>query len=153
MKRAEDTATRYNTARFSSHSYSETVNFAAHFASSLLLNDVVALCGELGVGKTAFVKGIARGLGALSEEIVSSPTFSYLHIYNGEIPLYHFDLYRLHSEKEFALTGFEEYFSAGGITCIEWPEYAVAYLPKEAIYIDLSHRGTQKREILVRRNL
>lgn len=104
---------------------------------------MVALFGELGSGKTTFVKGLA------SSENVSSPTFNFLHIYPG--PLYHFDLYRLISEGDFLALGFQEYFNAGGICCIEWSEKIPSLLPKEAIRIYFEHAGGDKRTIAIER--
>jgi len=127
------------------------MKFAARLATSLRPNDVIALSGDLGAGKTTFVKGLAKGMGLCDEEAITSPTFSYLNIYEGTTPLFHFDLYRLSSEIEFELSGFQDYFCAGGITCIEWPNCAIPCLPKKTFFIDLMHRGAQKREILMRR--
>jgi tRNA threonylcarbamoyladenosine biosynthesis protein TsaE len=106
------------------------------------------LKGDLGAGKTTFVKGIATALG-IDADCVSSPTFSYLNIYEAKIPLYHFDMYRLNSKEQFETSGFEEFFFAGGITCIEWPDVALEALPKETIFIDFQHCGEDRREIVV----
>ena len=83
-------------------------------------NAILALSGELGAGKTTFVQGLAAGLNIT--ETVTSPTFVYLHSYEGKLPLFHFDLYRLTSANDFEALGFSEYFFAGGICAIEWPE-------------------------------
>ncbi len=128
------------------------MEIAAFLATSLEANTVVSLRGDLGAGKTTFVKGLAKGLGIHDEDCVASPTFSYLNIYDGRLPLFHFDLYRLTSAEGFEMSGFQEYFQAGGISCIEWPEFATAYLPQETVFIDMMHYGTQDREIVIRRN-
>ena len=100
-------------------------------------NRILALQGDLGAGKTTFVQGLARGLGIA--DVVQSPTFTYLQVYEGPIPLYHFDLYRLQNERDFILLGFEEYFDAGGIVVIEWPERIATLIPPTAQLITLSH--------------
>ena len=138
-------------ARFLSHSSSETIEIAQQFCSTLSMNTVIALHGDLGAGKTTFVKGVAKGLGALDMDSVSSPTFSYLNIYDGQIPLFHFDLYRMNNVSDFILSGFEDYFHAGGICCIEWPCFALEVLPKGTILIDFKHQGMLEREIIIRR--
>lgn len=146
MKRNKESLTR-----FLSRSSSETIEIAHHLASSLSVNAVIALHGDLGAGKTTFVKGIAKGLGTGDTDLVSSPTFSYLNIYNGDFPLFHFDLYRMNSANDFAMSGFEEYFQAGGICCIEWPGHASEALPNDTIFVDFKHDGILTREIIIRR--
>ena len=100
-------------------------------------NTILALQGDLGAGKTTFVQGLAKGLGIT--DLVQSPTFTYLQIYEGSIPLYHFDLYRLKNESDFILLGFEEYFDTGGLVVIEWPERIASLIPPTAQLITLSH--------------
>ena len=104
---------------FLSHSTEETEAFAANFAKGLTPPKAICLSGDLGVGKTAFTRGLAKGLG--STDMVSSPTFTIMHQYDGKYPLYHFDLYRIQEEDELYDIGFEE-FLAEGIAVIEWPE-------------------------------
>ncbi len=127
------------------------MEIAKEFAASLLPNTIIALQGDLGAGKTTFVKGLAQGIGVGDADAVCSPTFSYLNIYDGKLPLFHFDLYRIGSSEEFAMSGFEEYFYAGGISCLEWPGCAASALPKEAVLVDFKHCGMQEREIIIRR--
>ena len=105
-----------------SHSEMQTEALAAMLAEQLKAGDVLLLEGDLGAGKTAFVRGLARGLGA-DETEVSSPTFALLQQYEGRLPLYHFDLYRL-SDMEAAELGFEEYFFGSGVCAVEWPDCA-----------------------------
>ena len=100
---------------------------------------VIALFGELGSGKTTFVKGVALSLG-IAEHKVSSPTFAYMHVYEGCIPLYHFDLYRLRGPEDFFALGFDEYLSCGGICCIEWAERLGLMLPEGAQRLQLEHK-------------
>jgi tRNA threonylcarbamoyladenosine biosynthesis protein TsaE len=100
-------------------------------------NTIIALQGDLGAGKTTFVQGFAKGLGIL--DLVQSPTFTYLQVYEGSPSLIHFDLYRLKQENDFRLLGFEEYFDTGGIVIIEWPERIASLIPPTAQLITLSH--------------
>lgn len=115
------------------HSPEETIDLATQFAIQLQPNDIVALSGDLGAGKTTFVKGVAQGLG--SSDLVQSPTYVYLQIYEAPLPLFHFDLYRLRSSDDFLAMGFEEHFSQGGITLIEWPERLGGLLPPQTIHL------------------
>ena len=92
--------------------------------------DVYTLTGDLGVGKTVFTKGFAKGLGI--EESVNSPTFTILQIYeDGRLPLYHFDVYRIGSVEEMEETGFEEYIMEDGVSLIEWADLIEEILPRK----------------------
>ena len=103
-------------------SQQETQDVAREIAATLKAGDVLLLSGNLGAGKTAFVRGLAAGLGIDPEE-VSSPTFTLLQEYDGlRFPLYHFDAYRLASEEEFVRIGAEDYLYGDGVCVIEWPE-------------------------------
>ncbi|MBQ7541118.1 MAG: tRNA (adenosine(37)-N6)-threonylcarbamoyltransferase complex ATPase subunit type 1 TsaE [Clostridia bacterium] len=114
---------------FVSHSTEETEAFACRFAEGLRSGDVLALFGGLGMGKTAFVRGLAQGLGSTSE--VSSPTFALVHEYDGRLPIFHFDMYRISGLDDLYSTGFFEYLESGGIVVIEWSENIEPYLPPE----------------------
>ena len=104
-----------------SHSESETRAFARELAATLRANDVVLLTGDLGAGKTAFVKGLAEGLGVDPDE-VSSPTFTLIQEYRGgRLTLYHIDLYRL-SPPEVVDLGLDELVDSGGVVAMEWPD-------------------------------
>ena len=104
---------------FISHSPEETQAFAAAIAATLSPGAVIGLTGDLGAGKTQFVKGLARGLGIAQP--VLSPTFALVHHYSGgRLPLYHLDLYRLESQAQIMAAGLEEYLKPSGITVIEW---------------------------------
>ena len=94
----------------------ETARFAHELAQKLSSGDVLALEGDLGAGKTAFTKGLAKGLGVT--RMVNSPTFTIIKEYMGRLPLYHMDVYRV-SESEEDL-GFDEYFDGDGVTVVEW---------------------------------
>ena len=121
----------------------ETYKLGVSVAEKLNKNDVVALFGGLGAGKTVFAKGIAKGL-AINEQIIS-PTFVLLKEYDGGNKLYHFDLYRIEDEEELEHIGFYDYLGVGGICVIEWPENA-QYLP-ECIKIKISGSGSDNRII------
>lgn len=132
--------------RIVTHSAEETLAFGATFGSSLESNTIVCLFGELGAGKTTFVKGVVKGLTGITPQKVVSPTFVYLNIYDN---VYHFDLYRLQDCDEFLSLGFEDYLTAGGICCIEWSERIAPILPEGALTVTLSHLTEELREIII----
>lgn len=99
---------------------------------------LIALEGELGVGKTLFVKGLAAGLGAA--EAVTSPTFMLLRLYEGRLTLAHFDVYRLPSPEAIEELGYEEYFYGPGITAVEWGDLIGSYLPKEYLQVQIRRK-------------
>ncbi len=107
----------------------DTEALGRELAQALKPGDVLALHGELGAGKTCFVRGLAQGLNVQGP--VSSPTFTLLNEYPGPLPLYHFDLYRLKSAAELEDLGYEEYFGSQGICVLEWAEKAALLLPEE----------------------
>ncbi len=107
-------------------------------ASRLKPGSVLALSGDLGAGKTTFVKGLALGLKI--EDPIQSPTFVYMNQYlEGKYPLFHFDLYRMKGEGDFLGMGFFEYFDASGICAIEWPERIESILPQDVLKISFAH--------------
>lgn len=115
-------------ASITSHSPGETFTHGRALAATLRAGDVLALDGELGAGKTHFVKGIAAGIGCSGD--VTSPTFTLIHEYTGgRLPLFHFDFYRLESEDETLRIGLDDYFDAGGVVVIEWAGKFPALLP------------------------
>lgn len=129
--------------RFVSESPEQTMDFAMRLAELLQPGDVLTLEGDLGAGKTTFTKGIAKGLGV--KRTVNSPTFTIIKEYQGRLPLYHMDVYRVESgEEDF---GFEEYFEGEGITIVEWAKLIEEQLPEERLMIELFHQGDDKREI------
>ena len=135
-----------------SHSARETEQIAADFAATLHSGDVIAYRGEMGAGKTAFTRGLCRGLG-LSDH-VSSPTFALVHQYgNGAHALYHFDMYRVETFEDLYSTGFFDYLDYGGILAIEWSENIKAVLPENAITVELKkvENDPQQREIFISR--
>lgn len=133
---------------FLSCTETETLDIAARFAARLRPGDVVALTGDLGAGKTVFVRGVAAALGA--RETVTSPTFTLIHEYRGALPVYHMDLYRLASEREVTDIGVEEYFYGDGICLVEWAEKFAGLLPNDAIRVTIRRGGGTSREIEIR---
>ncbi len=128
-----------------SHDEAETLEIAASLARNFTPGTVVALTGDLGAGKTVFVRGVARSLGA--SDRVTSPTFVLIHEYRGEIPLYHMDLYRLNSKREILAIGVEDYFYSDGISLVEWAEKLEDLLPEDAVRIKISHLDDRFRQI------
>ena len=107
--------------------------------------DIITLAGTLGAGKTALTQFIGRGLGIDPRIYITSPTFSLLHEYQGRIPLYHMDLYRLGYEEEIESLGFPEYFYGHGLTVIEWPERLGSLMPAERLHVELVISGENSR--------
>lgn len=129
-----------------SQSVLETENLGKYLAKSLLPGDFVALYGDLGIGKTAFVRGVASQLG---DNSASSPTFGIVHEYDTEPPVLHFDVYRLHDEDDLEAIGYDDYMSSGSIVLMEWPERVPAALPTNRIEIHMQRGGTEHtRELL-----
>ena len=129
------------------NSGAETVELGAKLGRLLAPGDFVALVGELGAGKTQFAKGIALGLEVDHDTPVTSPTYTILNIYQGRIPLYHFDLYRLHGAEEVAELGFEEYFFGAGACVVEWAERLGEEMPAQVLTVSLSHAGAEERSV------
>lgn len=127
----------------------ESLKAGLCFGKTLKCGDVVAFFGDLSAGKTTFIKGVVSGAIDLPQDQITSPTFTYLHIYQGDISIYHFDLYRLRSESDFIDLGFTEYFKAGGVCLIEWAEKIESLLPKHTIRVSLEHRGEDRRKIAI----
>ncbi len=118
--------------KFTSRKEQDTLELAQNIESEKFPNMVICLEGELGSGKTVFVKGFAQAMGI--EENVTSPTFSLVKEYlNGELPLYHMDVYRLEGSCE--NVGFDEYFEKGGVTIVEWSDLICNCLPDERLVI------------------
>ncbi len=121
---------------YTSHSEQETEKIAECLAARLRAGDVIAYLGGLGAGKTAFTRGLARGLGCRGR--VTSPTFTIVNEYEGALPLFHFDMYRLVDEDELFDIGWEDYLNRGGVCAVEWSERVAEALPPETITITIS---------------
>lgn len=130
---------------FQTKSTSETIRIGKNIGSVLLPGDVVALVGELGTGKTQFIKGLAAGVGVGKPTYISSPSFTLINEYAGKVPFYHIDLFRLKSEKEAEELGLEEYFQGGGITAIEWADKIPSLFPQEILWIHIRYTGEHTR--------
>lgn len=129
-----------------SHSTEETFAHGRALAGSLRAGDVLALDGDLGAGKTHFVKGIAAGLGCDGD--VTSPTFTLVHEYTGgRLPLFHFDFYRLETEDETLRLGLDDYLGADGVLVIEWAGKFPALLPVHTRWFRLRAGDGDVREI------
>ncbi|MDD3074820.1 MAG: tRNA (adenosine(37)-N6)-threonylcarbamoyltransferase complex ATPase subunit type 1 TsaE [Eubacteriales bacterium] len=127
---------------YESFSPEETFALAKKLGAKLQGGEILALEGDLGAGKTHFVKGLAEGLGA--EGPVTSPTFTLLHLYEGRLRLAHFDVYRLPFPEAFEELGYEEYFTGSGVTAIEWSDLISPYLPPEYLQIKITHLYRQE---------
>ena len=126
--------------QFVSHSTQETEQFGEEVAKSLRGGDVLAFTGSLGMGKTAFTRGLARGLGCRGR--VTSPTFTIVNEYDGKTPLFHFDMYRLGSSDELFDIGWDDYLARGGVCAVEGSERVSDALPDDTIYVDIA-RGEE----------
>lgn len=133
---------------FRSHSVNETIRAGSEFGKQLSPGDVVCLTGDLGAGKTHFIKGVASFFG-VDPDKVNSPTYTLINEYSGEIPVYHFDCYRLKHEQEALEIGAEEYFYGDGVCLVEWPEKIGSLIPDDAIWIKILHLSGSERDILI----
>lgn len=115
--------------RWSTRSAEETRTLGTRLGQRAKAGDFVACCGTLGAGKTTFVQGFAQGLAVGADAYVRSPTFTLVHEYNGILPLYHFDFYRIPNSSEAQDMGFTEYLDAGGVVIVEWADKFPEILP------------------------
>ena len=132
--------------KITTHNERETIELAQNFESEKFPNMIICLDGELGSGKTVFTKGIANALGI--QESITSPTFTIIKEYEGELPLYHMDVYRLNGDVDG--TGLEEYFTKGGVVVIEWADMVKDILPKERLEIKFRVAGENKRVLILK---
>lgn len=133
--------------KFISKSITQTEKFAFDFAKTLKPHDVIAFIGGMGAGKTAFVRGLAKGLNVTDE--VSSPTFALVHEYHGDIPLYHFDMYRISDLDDLYSIGFFDYLDLDAILAIEWSENITDFLPQNTIFIKINKLNDDEREFII----
>lgn len=132
--------------KYTSRSEEDTMEFAENLESEKFPGMVICLDGELGSGKTVFVKGFAKALGI--NETITSPTFSLIKEYQeGELPLYHMDVYRLDGKVD--ELGIEEYYTKKGVTIIEWADMIEEYLPKNRLDIHIKILDEEKRRFIV----
>ncbi len=130
-------------AIFKSNAPEETEVFAREYAKNLKRGDVLLLEGEMGAGKTAFAKGLAKGLGITEE--VTSPTYAYMNDYDGR--LFHYDCYRIESVAQAESLGLADYFDMGGICLIEWSQNIAPLLPKKVKRVYIRKVSETEREI------
>ncbi len=125
----------------------ETERAGERLAARLRPGSVVALVGDLGAGKTCFIRGLARGLGV--NQLVSSPTFVLVNQYQGRLPVFHVDAYRTESLGELLDLGLDEYIGGDGVTVVEWADKLRALLPANTIWVHLMGLGDEPRTIKV----
>jgi len=130
-----------------SRSPDDTVALGERVGRALAKGDVVALTGELGAGKTAFVQGLARGLGVVGR--VTSPTFTIVNEHEGATPLFHVDFYRLAHAAELVNIGFDEYFERGGVVVVEWAERYPDALPAARVDVRIEITGPESRRLTI----
>ena len=133
-----------NTLKIVTRSDAETIEVAENLESEKFPNMVICLNGDLGSGKTVFTKGFA---GAMGIDEITSPTFTIIKEYVGELPLYHMDVYRTDGKVEGL--GLDEYFDKGGVTIIEWAEMIENYLPEERLDITFKITGENSRTMIL----
>jgi tRNA threonylcarbamoyladenosine biosynthesis protein TsaE len=121
-----------------SHSEAETESIGEALGKRLTPGTVLAYRGGLGMGKTAFTRGLARGLGCTGR--VTSPTFTIVNEYQGEIPLFHFDMYRLPDSDALFDIGWEDYLGRGGVCAVEWSERVGDALPEDTVWVSIARR-------------
>ena len=131
--------------RIVTNSTAETESLGESLAARLKGGEVLALFGPMGMGKTAFTRGLARGLGVQGG--VSSPTFALVHEHAGKIPLYHFDMFRVTSWDDLYSTGFFDYLESDGVRVIEWSENIEGALPEYAVRITVSPGETENQRV------
>ena len=125
----------------------ETEQVAQQLAPHLKGGDVLAFLGPMGMGKTAFVRGLAKGLCVKGE--VMSPTFAIVNVYEGTPNLCHFDMYRVDSWDDLYSTGFFDYLGSGGVLVIEWSENIEGALPEDAVRVTLSRGETENQRVFL----
>ena len=135
---------------FCSSSVNQTEEFACKFAKSVSAGSVIAMKGDLGAGKTCFVRGFAKGMGYNGD--VNSPTFAIVNVYlGGRLDIYHFDMYRVGGWDDLETTGYFDYIEAGGVLIIEWSENIEAALPENVITVTIEKNSENERKITVHR--
>lgn len=130
---------------YHTHSEMETEQVGERLARILRAGDVIAMSGDLGAGKTVFIRGLARGLGVTAR--VTSPTYTVVNEYEGTLPLFHFDMYRLSGADELYDIGWDDYLKRGGVCAVEWSERASGLLPEDCIFVDITAQDEAARRI------
>ena len=127
------------------NSEAETIREGERLGRKLSGGAVVALKGELGAGKTVFIRGLALGLGIATP--VTSPTFTIVDEHPGKTPLFHFDMYRIGSESELFDIGWDDYIGQGGVCAVEWSDRVPAALPPGAVFVSIEKLGGDSRRL------
>jgi len=136
---------------FTSNSPGQTIELGRNLGSQLKGGEIVAVCGQLGSGKTHIIKGIAAGAGAKDSKHVNSPTFIIVNEYKGRLDIYHIDAYRLDSVSEFEMIGFDDFCYPTSVVLIEWADKVESVLRTlDYIRIELKHAGKTKRKIHIK---
>lgn len=146
---ATDLSIRDKQSAFRTHSPEETQEIGVQIGCQLNPGDVVALIGDLGVGKTCLTQGIARGAGVYQDQTVNSPSYILINEYDGKIPVYHIDLYRLERLEDIVALGLEEYLDGDGICVIEWADRMEELLPENHIQVRITSEDEFTRAIEV----
>lgn len=136
---------------YETQSEKETFEIGRSLAEASKPGDIFCLLGDLGVGKTVFSKGFAIGLGIT--EPITSPTFTIVQVYEGEKPLYHFDMYRIEDEDELEMIGYEDYFFGEGVCLVEWANNVEEVIPPHAKWITIEkdlEKGFDYRKITIK---
>jgi tRNA threonylcarbamoyladenosine biosynthesis protein TsaE len=134
---------------FSSENAEQTEALGAALGRVLQTGQMVGLLGDLGAGKTCFVRGVGEGLNVAEETRVCSPTFTIVNEYGGRIPLIHVDFYRLGDADELFELGMDDYYWGGGAVLVEWADKFLETLPKDRLMLSFSCTGDETRDILV----
>jgi len=139
---------------YESISEEQTLEIGYQIGRNAKAKEIYCLIGDLGVGKTIFAKGFAKGIGI--EASITSPTFTIIQEYEGEMPLYHFDMYRIEDSDELEMIGYEDYFFGQGVCLVEWANNVSEVIPKEAKWIfiekDLT-KGFDFRKITIKESV
>jgi tRNA threonylcarbamoyladenosine biosynthesis protein TsaE len=130
-----------------SRSERQTRNWGKKLAPWLKRGDIVGLSGELGAGKTSFVRGIAEGLGVGADAWIRSPTFTLINEYHGRVPIYHIDLYRVSGRADQETLDLREYLYGEGVALVEWFEYLAVEEAEEFLEITFVHAGPRRRRL------
>lgn len=139
---------------YDSYSCEDTAKIAAEFANTLRGGEFVAMYGDLGAGKTAFVQGVAKALGI--NQPVTSPTFQIVNEYEGRVTLYHFDVYRIAEPDEMYEIGYEDYLKSDGVCMVEWSELIEDIFPETYIKLTINkdnEKGYDYRKITIEKEI
>lgn len=128
----------------------QTRNWGARLAKQLKGSEIIGLVGELGSGKTCFVRGLAEGFEVSREAWIRSPTFTLINEYDGRLPIYHIDLYRIGRRDELAGLDLREYLYSDGVSLIEWFDHLPSNEVDESLELKFAHAGGDKRELTFR---